>query len=202
MAVTLAQASLNAADDIDRNVIDEFRKNSFILDNMPFDQCVNPAGGGSTLVYGYQRAITQPTAAFRTINSEYTPQETTKAQYTTNLRPLGGSFEIDRVLAGIGAPGEVSFQMAQKIKATKAYFADQAINGDVGVTTNGFDGLSVALTDSSTERAGPNIDMTGITTQAAAIAFIRTVNEWLGLLDGPPSALLMNTYARGVLSRK
>ena len=46
MAVTLAQASLNAASDIDRNVIDEFRKSSFLLDNIQFDQAVNPAGGG------------------------------------------------------------------------------------------------------------------------------------------------------------
>ena len=196
MAVTLAQASLNAASDIDRNVIDEFRKSSFILDNLPFDQSVNPAGGGATLVYGYTRQTTQRSAAFRTINQEYTPTQVEKQQYTVNLRPLGGAFEIDRVLAGIGAINEVSFQMAQTIKATKAYFSDQVINGDVGVTTNGFDGLSVALADSSTERAGPVIDMTGVTTQAAAIAVIRTINEWLGLLDGPPSALLMNTYAK------
>ena len=196
MAVTLAQASLNAASDIDRQVIDEFRKSSFIMDNLPFDQAVNPAGGGSTLVYGYTRQTTQRSAAFRTINQEYTPTEVEKAQYTVNLRPLGGAFEIDRVLTGIGAISEVGFQMSQVIKASKAYFSDQVINGDVGVTTNGFDGLSVALADSSTERAGPVIDMTGVTTQAAAIAVIRTINEWLGLLDGPPSALLMNTYAK------
>jgi hypothetical protein len=196
MAVTLAQASLNAASDIDRNVIDEFRKSSFILDNLPFDQSVNPAGGGSTLVYGYTRQTTQRAAAFRTINQEYTPTQVEKTQFTVNLRPLGGAFEIDRVLTGIGAISEVSFQMAQVIKASKAYFSDQVINGDAGVTTNGFDGLSVALVDSSTERAGPVIDMTGVVSVATALAVIRTINEWLGLMDGPPSALLMNTYAK------
>ena len=200
MAVTLAQASLNAASDIDRTIIDEFRKSDFILDNLPFHQAVNPAGGGSTLVYGYTRQKTQRAAAFRTINAEYTPAEVEKEQFTVNLRPLGGSFEIDRVLTGIGAISEVNFQMAQVIKASKAYFSDQVINGDVGVTTNGFDGLNVALVGSSTERAGPVIDMTGVTTQAAAIAVIRTINEWLGLLDGPPSAFLMNTYAKSWLN--
>ena len=90
MPVTLAQASLNAASDIDRNVIDEFRKSSFLLDALPFDQSVNPAGGGSTLVYGYTRQTTQRAAAFRAINAEYTPAEVQKAQYTVNLRPLGG----------------------------------------------------------------------------------------------------------------
>ena len=68
MPVTLAQASLNAAADIDRNIIDEFRKSSFLLDRLPFDQSVNPAGGGSTLVYGYTRQVSQRAAAFRAIN--------------------------------------------------------------------------------------------------------------------------------------
>jgi len=35
MPVTLAQASLNAESAIDRNIIDEFRKSSFLLDRMP-----------------------------------------------------------------------------------------------------------------------------------------------------------------------
>ena len=166
MPVTLAQASLNAASDLDRNVIDEFRKSSFLLDRMPFDQAVNPAGGGSTLVYGYTRQITQRDAAFRAFNAEYTPAEVTKAQYTTNLRPLGGSFQIDRVLADVGAISEVAFQLDQLIKATKAYFADQVINGDSAVTTDGFDGLSKALAGSSTEiGGGPVLDFTAVNTQ-------------------------------------
>jgi hypothetical protein len=200
MAVTLAQASLNAASDIDRKIIDEFRKSSFLMDRLPFDQSVNPAGGGSTLVYGYTRQTTQRTAAFRTINQEYVPTQVEKAQYTVNLRPLGGQFEIDRVLTGIGAVSEVSFQLAQLVKATKAYFADQVINGDVGVTTNGFDGLSVALTDSSTEIAGPVLDFTGVVSQATALAVIQRINAWLYLMDGTPDALLMNGMAKSWFS--
>ena len=184
MPVTLAQASLNAASDIDRNIIDEFRKSSFLLNALPFDQSVNPAGGGSTLTYGYTRQVTQRSAAFRAINAEYTPAEVTKAQYTVGLKPLGGSFQIDRVLTGIGAVSEVSFQLAQLIKATKAYFADQVINGDSAVTTDGFDGLSKALRNSSTEVAGPVLDLAGVNTQALAIAAVGRINAWLALMDG------------------
>jgi hypothetical protein len=194
--VTLAQASLNAASDIDRNVIDEFRKSSFLLDRLPFDQSVNPAGGGSTLTYGYTRQITQRSAAFRAINAEYTPAEVTKQPYTTDLRPLGGSFEIDRVLEGIGAISEVSFQLSQLIKAAKAYFADQVINGDTGVTADGFDGLSKALIASSTEyNAGRVENWTAINTQILALQTVQKINAWLGLMDGPPDALLMNGTA-------
>lgn len=78
MAVTLAQAKLNVQTDLDSMVIDEFRKSSFLMDNIPFHDCVSPTGGGSTLTYGYTRLVTQPTAAFRQINEEYTPAEVQK----------------------------------------------------------------------------------------------------------------------------
>ena len=63
--ITLAHAKLNTQDDIQAGVIDEFRKSSFILDNIPFDDAVTPGTNGATLTYGYTRLITQPTAAFR-----------------------------------------------------------------------------------------------------------------------------------------
>lgn len=43
-----------------------------------FDDAVTPGMNGATLTYGYTRLITQPTAAFRAISSEYTLQEVTK----------------------------------------------------------------------------------------------------------------------------
>ena len=199
MPVTLAQASLNAATAIDHQIIDEFRKSSFILDRLPFDQSVNPAGGGSTLVYGYTRQVSQRAAAFRAINAEYSPTEVTKAQYTVNLRPLGGSFQIDRVLTGIGAVSEVSFQLTQLVKATKAYFSDQVINGNDTVTTDGFDGLNQALSGTATEVAGPVLDLTAVNTQALAIAAVARINAWLALMDGRPDALLMNGTAKALL---
>jgi hypothetical protein len=78
MAITLEQAKLNTQDDIQAGVIDEFRKSLFILDNITFDDAVTPGTNGATLTYGYTRLITQPTAAFRAINSEYTSQEVTR----------------------------------------------------------------------------------------------------------------------------
>lgn len=200
MPVTLAQASLNAASAIDRNIIDEFRKSSFLLDRMPFDQSVNPAGGGSTLVYGYTRQITQRSAAFRAFNAEYAPVEVTKAQFTTNLRPLGGAFEIDRVLSDIGAISEVSFQLAQVIKASGTFWSDQVINGDSTVTPDGFDGLARALSQTVTHVVGPVLDLTAVNSQILALQAIQRINAWLGRMDGTPDALLMNATTRSWFS--
>lgn len=192
MPVSLAQAALNAQTDMDLSVIDEFRTNP-LLDLMTFDDVVNPAGGGATLTYGYRRLITAPTAAFRAINSEYTPQEVTTALFTTELKPLGGSFQIDRVLATVGASasGEVALQMSQKIKAAQAKFGDAVINGDTTVDADGFDGLAKALAGSSTEDTTA-IDLSGVQDMTWAFKVLSTVDDLLSLMDGPASALIGN----------
>lgn len=203
MPVTLAQAKLNASEDVDFTVIDEFQKSSWLLDNITFDDVVNPAGGGAALVYGYRRLVTQPTAAFRAINSEYTPQEVTRAPYTVELKPLGGSFQIDRVLANVGpaASNEVTLQMQQKIKATRTKFMDEVINGDTAVDSDGFDGLDKALTGSTTEMvpdegASEVADWTGITSQDdSPHVAIDLLDEFLALLDGVPDVIMGNRRA-------
>ena len=125
MPVTLAEAALNTQDDVDRLVIDEFRKQSALLDSLLFHDTVNPMGGGSTLTYGYHRVITERAAAFRAINAEYTPAEAAKDRYTVDLRPLGGAFQIDRVLSDLARGAETAFQLEQLAKATRTKFTDE-----------------------------------------------------------------------------
>lgn len=194
MAVTLAQARLNVTDDLQAGIIDEFAKSSFIMNNIPFHDCVSPLGGGATLSYGYTRLITQPTAGFRAINSEYTPHEVEKQRYTTDLKVFGGAYEVDRVIAEMGGiADEVALQSAQKVKAASALFSDTIINGDSATNPLVFDGLDVAITGTDTEYTpAAAIDLsTSAAVDANAVAFVDQLDEWLGELDGV-SALLCN----------
>ena len=200
MAVTLAEAKSNTQTDLDVAAIDEFRKESGILDTLIFDQAVNPAGGGATLTYGYRRQTTQGTAAFRAMNTEYTPGEVTTQRFSVELKPLGGSFQVDRVLAAQGpaASGAVALNMREKIKATSTAFQDAVINGDTAVDANGFDGLDKALTGSSTEMT-TTADWTDFdTNNRAEHKALDLIDEFLGLLDGAPTVLVTNrrTLAR------
>lgn len=199
MPVSLAEAKNNAQEDLDVAVIDEFRKESAILDVLTFDDAVNPAGGGATLEYGYRRLVTQPTAATRALNTEYTPQSVTTQKFSIELAVMGGSFEVDRVIARIGpaASSAVSLNMSQKIKAARTKFQDEVINGDTAVDANGFDGLDKALSGSSTEfRATSVTDWTDFDTdQRAAFKALDALDEWLSLLDGTPTLVLGNTQA-------
>ncbi len=205
MAVTLAQAKLNVTDDVDVQIIDEFIKSNDVLSRITIDPCVSGAGNGSTLTYGYTRQITQRAAAFRAINDEYTPAEATKQRYTVDLKPLGGSFQVDRVLNQIGQAAETAFQMRELIKAASAKFNDAFFNGDTGVDANGFDGILKAVTGSTTEYlplsngvSAGYVDWTAVNTQALALAALKHVDDFLGLLDGRPDALYMNRKAKSL----
>ena len=196
MAVTLAQAKLNVQTNLDSMVIDEFRKSSFLMDNIPFHDCVSPTGGGSTLTYGYTRLVTQPTAAFRQINEEYTPAEVQKQRYNVDLKVFGGSFEVDRIIAGMGGiANEVTLQMQQKIKAASALFSDTVINGNSTTDAKTFDGLDVALTGSSTEyNKSTAIDLsTAAKVDENYKQFVDMMDEFLMMLDGEPSFIAGNT---------
>lgn len=187
MAVTLAQAKLNVTDDLQLGIIDEFRKSSYILNTIPFHDCVSPVGGGATLTYGYTRLVTQPVADFRAINSEYTPHEVQKQRYTTDLKVFGGAYEVDRIIAGMGGiANEVALQASQKVKAASALFSDTIINGDSATNPLVFDGLDVAVTGTDTEfTPAAAIDLsTSEAITANATAFVDALDEWLGYMEG------------------
>jgi hypothetical protein len=194
MAVTLAQAKLNVTDDLQLGIIDEFAKSSFIMNNIPFHQCVSPVGGGATLTYGYTRLVTQPVAEFRSVNSEYNTHEVEKQRYTTDLKVFGGAFEVDRLIANMGGiADEVALQSSQKVKAASALFSDTLINGNSSSDANVFDGLDVAVTGTDTEYIPTaNIDLsTSDAVTANYVEFVDQLDEWLGTMDGV-SAILCN----------
>lgn len=204
MAVTLAEAQVNTQDDVSFAIIEETRRKSWLLDQMTFDDCVNPSGGGSTLTYGYTRLVTMAPAAFRAYNTEYTPGKATRARFTVDLKPLGGSFEIDRALARLGpaATNEEAFQFDQLIKSVRDQFQNAIINGDIdrvgGDNSAGFDGLSKALRGSTTElNANATLDWTAATinTEALAQTALDSLDELVGLVDGGASALIGNDKA-------
>ena len=199
MALTLVQAKALSQDKLVNQVIDEFVE-SPLMAALPFDNTVKPQGG-NTLAYVYNRVTTLPSAATRAINSEYVPQETVTTQQVVNLKVMGGSFQIDRVLANneVQVIAHVAFQTQQKGKATKAVFHDLLINGDSGADATQFDGLDKAVTGSSTEitpAAAIALDSAAnIGTNHAA--FLYQLRMLIGKMDGV-THLLMNSQMYAV----
>lgn len=198
MALTLAEAKVGYTDKIDQQVIDEFRRDSVLLDKLTFDDTISPTGG-SNLVYGYQRLETPSTASIRQINQEYTPNEAKRTKQTASPVILGGSFEIDRVIAQTsGAINELDFQIKQKTLAGANYFHNLVINGTSAATGTGyipntFDGLKKILVGKSTE-VSTDVDVS--TTSALDSnynALLDELDAFIALLAAKPDILMMNT---------
>lgn len=199
MAITLAEAKVGMADKVDQQVVDMFRRSSFLLDNLTFDNIISPGTGGSTLTYGYVQLKTPSTAAVRAINSEYTASEAKREKKTTQAVIMGGSFEVDRVIQNTsGAIDELVYQADEKIKATANFFHNCVINGTTassgtGYVVNTFDGLKKLLTGTSTEVTAAVDLSTSASMDTNANAFLDAVDGWLSTMDGMPTLLMMNT---------
>ena len=191
MAITLNEAKIGMADKVDQQIVDMFRRSSFLLDNMVFDNVISPGTGGSTLTYGYIQLKTPSTAGVRTVGAEYTPGEAKREQKTTDAIIMGGSFQVDRVLQNTaGAADELAFQAEQKIKATANYFNNQVINGTKEGGT--FDGLKKLLGGTANEMSATTPLASSAQLDENYNAFLDEMDAFLASLDGTPSVLLMN----------
>ena len=192
--ITLKEAKVSMVDPVDQTVIDEFRRSSQLMDMLPFANDVAPATGGQTLVYGYTKLKTPSGASLRKINGEYTPNEAIKERMNAELKILGGSFKLDRVIINTaGAVDELNFQMKQKIAATTNLFHQLVINGDSSTNEDEFDGLKKLLSGSTTEKTTTLDISTSALLDTNYNAVLDEVTEFLSLLAEKPTALLMNS---------
>ena len=192
MAITLLDAKVGMADKVDQQVVDMFRRNSVLLDNMVFDNVICPGTGGSTLTYGYVQLRSPSLASVRGVGEEFLPGEAIREQLTANAVIMGGSFQVDRVLQNTaGAADELAFQAEQKIKATANCFHNLAINGTV--SNDGFDGLNALLQGTDSEVFCNVALLSEEDMQANYNIFLDHLDRMLARLDGVPSMLLMNT---------
>ncbi|MCL2549024.1 MAG: phage capsid protein, partial [Symbiobacteriaceae bacterium] len=193
MPVTLSDARRLTQDKLAQVVIDEFRQDD-LMNRMLFDD--NAAyNGGSTLNYVYNRVDHMRSAGFREINTEYVAEEATTKLVTVTLKPFGGTYGIDRVIADHvhGVTNQIVFQQQQLVQATIATFSDTFVNGDIAVDAKAFDGLDKAITGSTTDLALPAIDLS----TSAAIdtnwkAFMDGLRRLAARLDGSTTFILVN----------
>lgn len=201
MALTLKDVTVGQSDKVVNLVIDEFRRASFILDALTFDDAVSPGTGGSTMTYGYTKLKTPSEAEGRAINSEYTAGEAVREKKTTDLKIFGGSFKVDRVLEQAAANSEIAFQLKEKTKAATNKFHNDFINGDSAQVNTDFDGIDKHVTGTDTEvKITGNIDLTDDTKiKANAAKMALEIDKWLETMDGKPHTLLMNSRMKTIL---
>lgn len=191
--ITLAQLAKNSNNKLVRGFINELITDSFLLSAMQFDDVLD-SNGESNLVYAYNRVVSPASAQIRTINQENeTFSEPAIEQYSASPAILNSQFQVDRVTAQAG-PSLVALRVAEAKNAIIRKFNAGLIRGGVAADSEAgsFDGLSKALTDSSTELTS-FIDLsTADLIKANALAFSFEMDALLGKLSSDPTCLLVN----------
>lgn len=193
MAMLLNDMKVGMSDKISEQVVDIFLRESEILQALPFDNTVSPQGG-STLTYTYLQTQLPSTAAFRSLNTEYTGNEAKQVKKSADLKIFGGKFSMDRVLKQAeGRFNNMAFQMEEKIKAAISLFHYTLINGDATTNEKEFDGLDKMLAGQSTEFGADGV--IDISTMAKLKENADQLYEALQILikETSADALLMNS---------
>ncbi|WP_288847168.1 major capsid protein [uncultured Sneathia sp.] len=196
-AITLEEVKKGQLTDLEKGVIDEFQKGDYLFSNVPFDFIANPIAGGSGWTTSYVKSTEESKTAFRAINGKYEDTQAKKEMKTAEVKVYGGSFTIDRALKDQGGvENEVTFQMAQLIKAARKGFSYYLINGSTTTAGEQFDGLDTLLKKSVTdmEAHSTGFDLSTFDkVKENALEFSVKIDEWLALLDEKPHALLGNS---------
>ena len=128
MATTLAELAINSQDKLKQGFINELITDSYILNMMPFDDCLS-ANGTSDLVYAYKRVETGASAAFRSLNEEPKASEVKIKRVTTKPGILSSKWEMDRV-AKTAAEDLYELKVAESKNAIIRKFNAPLIAGD------------------------------------------------------------------------
>ena len=193
----LADVKVGLVDDLQATVIDELVKSTYLFEKIGFEPVASLVGGGAGWSYAYNKVKEESTSEFRDINGKYKDSVALTERKNVDLKILGGSFSIDRALRDTGgAPEQVAFQLAQKIKAVKAGFCNAIVNGAVIKDSKQFDGLDTLLTGSSTEivAGGTGFDLSTFTkVKDKAAEFVAVLDDFLSILVEKPDALMGNS---------
>jgi len=152
--LTLADYAQLAPSNIERGVIDVFRRESFILDSLSFE-----ASGGlqKTVI----RSTGLPAVGFRKIGEGWSSSKATFEPLTERVFDLGGDIDVDKILVKAD-PSQMGKHTEAFVTAISYEFNDYFVNGDPTVDPDGFTGVWYRLVNYLAARqtiAGGGVDI-------------------------------------------
>ncbi len=135
--LTLADYAQLAPSNIERGVIDVFRRESFILDSLSFE-----ASGGlqKTVI----RSAGLPAVGFRKIGEGWSSSKASFEPITERVFDLGGDIDVDKLLVKAD-PSQMGKHTEAFVTAISYEFNDYFVNGDPVTDPDGFTGLQWRL---------------------------------------------------------
>lgn len=192
--ITTAGFAGMAPTPVERYAINKYFVNNDLFNLMEF---VNIGMGtlhniqATVLTYGTPEA-----AEFRQIGNEYDISNNPPTPVTITLKPLGGSFQTDRVLirAFSNNPAAVDNwteqQIGQKINAIINGFAKYFISGSVATDAKQFDGLNVFFTANPTQVIAEPKQLEGGLSYTNALQVETFLNQAVAMVVDRPTCVI------------
>ena len=189
--LTLADYAQLAPTNIERGVIDVFRRESFILDSMSFE----PSGGLQKTVI---RSSGLPAVGWRKIGEGWQSSKATFEPLTERVFDLGGDIDVDKLLVKAD-PSQMAKHTEAFVTAISYEFNDFFINGDPITEVDGFTGLQYRLINYLAARQtvlGAGVDISPDAGAGLAANFdtvLDLIDQLIHVVDGHmPTVLIEN----------
>lgn len=189
--LTLADYAQLAPTNIERGVIDVFRRESFILDNLSFE-----ASGGlqKTVI----RSAGLPAVGFRKIGEGWSSSKAAFEPITERVFDLGGDIDVDKLLVKAD-PAQMGKHVEAFTTAISYEFNDYFVSGDPTVDPDGFTGIWYRLVNYLAARqtiAGGGVDISSDAGAGLAANFdtvLDLFDELAHVVDGhQPTMYIVN----------
>ncbi len=188
---------------VERYAMETYFVNDALFNIMPFKLCGMGTGYGNFVVtYTLYNELTTG-ASFRGLGKEYNPDNAEPIPKTVYLKPLGGSFENDRMTTrALSSQGIDIFreqQIAQKANSIKNGFLTYFLNGKVATDPKQFDGVFVALDEFSDQVLVDTLSLEGGLSTSNAILVEQHFNECIGLMNRPANVVITTRKGAALL---
>lgn len=181
--LTLIEQAKIVQDPLARGVIEEFPRNSAVLERLPFMNVSSDS-------YKYNREASLPGVAFRGINETYVESTGVLNPVVESLSVMGGFSDVDRAL--VKTQGNLNDIRAihdgLKAKAAALFFTKSFFKGDSESEPRSFDGLQGRLTGSQLIDMGSSNGGDTLT--------LPKLDELIDAVQGGPDVLFMNKTMR------
>jgi hypothetical protein len=136
MAYTMQDfANLAKKEPLKSGVIDVLRRDSFIMETLPWTPV-------ETLAVEFIKSGNLPTVAFRKIGNTFAESKATVVPAMERVFNIGGYFDVDKAyVKSKQLVNQRAYQAEQFVKAMSYSFNDYAINGSPIVDVDGFTGI-------------------------------------------------------------
>jgi hypothetical protein len=183
MAINLLEFAKLVSDPLQKGVVEEFPRNSAVLERLPFMDVASDT-------YRYNTEGTLPGVSFRSVNENYDESTGTINPGVEVLQIMGGVSDCDRSL--VKTQGNInsirSIHDGLKAKAASLFFTKNFFKGDVLTNPKGFDGLEKRLTGAQVINCGSS--------SGGDTLSLDKIDELIDAVAGGPDVLFMNKTMR------